>query len=109
MIAFALAVALLQVGPKPTDRQSFMSGNQLHAICQDTSATGRTACQFYVTGALDMLFDQKGANSPCFPTTANREQAADIVRKYLADHPEERHFTMASLVRAAIYEAFPCK
>lgn len=59
----------------------------------------------YVTGAVDMgnniLF--------CLPSGVTVGQLADLVGRYLADHPERRHASGAWLITEALSEHYPCK
>jgi Rap1a immunity proteins len=44
----------------------------------------------------------------CEPPGVTAGQVKDVVVRYLEKHPESRHAVGASLVLAALYEAFPC-
>jgi len=37
------------------------------------------------------------------------KQLVEVVIKYLKNNPENRQFTAASLIEAALYRTFPCK
>jgi hypothetical protein len=43
------------------------------------------------------------------PKGVTREQLKRVVTKWLNKHPEKLHFVAASLVAAALEDAFPCK
>ena len=45
----------------------------------------------------------------CIPIAVRSGQLEDIVKKFLTNKPEIRHFSAASLVGAAMANAFPCK
>jgi len=59
----------------------------------------------YISGVYD-VFDGHTFSSPKGVTTT---QLADIVKKYLKEHPETRHENACDLVRKALQEAFPLK
>ncbi|WP_367159421.1 Rap1a/Tai family immunity protein [Mesorhizobium sp.] len=44
----------------------------------------------------------------CIPSGATNDQLAEVVIKYLGDHPEELHYPAAPLSMVAIAKAFPC-
>jgi hypothetical protein len=77
----------------------FMNGNQLYDYC--TSAPGslqEMVCLGYVMGVADTLqrFDTiRWANRICLPQNISRQQAFDVTRNYLRDHPEVRHYIVA--------------
>lgn len=45
----------------------------------------------------------------CIPDAVTVGQVADVVKKYLQEHPEQRHQTSVQLIRRAELSAFPCK
>jgi hypothetical protein len=45
----------------------------------------------------------------CPPKEMTYDQAADVVRKYLKDHPEELHLRAVILINKAMRHAWPCK
>jgi hypothetical protein len=44
----------------------------------------------------------------CYPDKVTAEQAADVVRNYLDDHPADRDEWKYRVVTLALTEAFPC-
>lgn len=94
----------------------YVSGNTLHEICQlnTTEATAEPTCVFFIVGALDMYYAlQYATNAPeptfCRADTSIRQQSVDVVRNYLEDHPETRHFEAIALILASMEDAFPCE
>jgi hypothetical protein len=56
---------------------------------------------------------QKGGGSldgwmACVPDGVTGSQVNDVAMKYLAEHPQQRHFSAPSLIAKALSEAFPC-
>lgn len=45
----------------------------------------------------------------CRPTAVTYPQIADVVKRYLEEHPESRHKGASFLVAEAIYYAWPCE
>ena len=45
----------------------------------------------------------------CFPRKVSNEQSAQIVVKYLHDHPEKLNASYLPLVVAALSDAYPCE
>ena len=62
-------------------------------------------CRGFVIGAMDTLTMKKEL---CPPDGIDDEQAVDIVRLWLREHPEARHLSAVSLVQVALKEKFPC-
>jgi hypothetical protein len=82
----------------------FDTGNELFSAC--SSPEQRAYCLGTTTGYSDML---QAMGETCLDKSVTRGQAADIVMRFLRDHPEARHKTAASLARAALRDAFPCR
>lgn len=87
-------------------------GNAWHGVCNLAGESGRTSCGFFVMGYLNGVRAQatlsKSAAFFCFHEGAIYRQAVDVFSKYLADHPERRHYEGTVLLAAAMMEAFPC-
>ena len=84
---------------------SFESGNSLYNACNETHLYLK--CIGYVAGVAD-VFAAQNTNTICKPKDVTLQQAADVVKKYLTDHPEERHYTAVSEISMALSQAFPC-
>jgi len=85
----------------------FKSGNMLHQSCRAGLANE------YIAGVVDthMFLSTEPGKSPrlfCLPAGSINTQAADIVCKYLADHPEQRHYSASTTAIVALNAAFPC-
>jgi hypothetical protein len=100
--------ASAQKGPE------FVSGNQLYNLCSAPGATTNDAyCQGFIIGAIDgarMVEITAGKKSIiCLPDNNTQQQIKDVVVNYLRAHSEDRHYSGASLVYAALYEKFSCR
>lgn len=86
---------------------AFVLGNKLWEVCSNESDIPSGLCTFYALGVIDRdaISDHP---SFCMPSHVTVGQITDVVKKYLRDHPERRHYTAASVVGAAISVAFPC-
>jgi hypothetical protein len=86
-----------------------MTGNELDAYCAPGSVT-QLYCDGYVAAIADaMKHSPVNREMDCGPPEVTLQQIVDIVRRFLAAHPEDRHFSAESLVADAIAEAFPCR
>jgi hypothetical protein len=94
--------------PWPTVCQAgniFDTGNEFLSMC-DPIAKIVSYCGGATTGYFDML--QTMGETCATGSYQTREQIADVVLKYLRDHPEARNRSAASQARAALIQAYPC-
>jgi hypothetical protein len=90
-----------------------MTGNDLKEYCQSyPQHNEKTAvCMGYIFGSLDMT---RGLNKMfngallCEPPGVTGDQLIAMAVKYLSDHPEQLHFSAASLILNMYTAAFPC-
>ena len=102
-------VATVVFFPNQGTGQTFLSGNQLHENCSSTSLADKQECIGYVIGVLDALGSLPKPMF-CIPLeVVSRQQVSDVVRRWLENHPEKRHYAANSLVFHAISQAFPCR
>ena len=88
-------------------------GSQLYDWCrmadtdedESVKMLSKGLCAGYIGGEADTLAI---ANSGCLEKGTRLEQLIDLVKVYLANHPESRHYAASSLVISAIAEKFPC-
>ena len=109
-LVLVLAALLLAIPasaePTPTTVGGVETGDSLFNDCDDP---GEMACISYVGGIAEvMLADTIFGFRVCMPLEATNEEAVDIVKAFLAKHPNFRHFQAAGLVAAAFAEAWPC-
>jgi hypothetical protein len=103
-LAFGLSVALALW---PGTALATLDGNQLFTLYQSSTAD-RVACALYVQGVVDAL---RSIPLPlvCARDDLTTRQLTDTVVQYLRDHPEQRHYSAASLVTGVAVKLFPCK
>ena len=119
--AFVLA-SLLGLMSTPS---SALTGNELNAQLTSSNAMEVTKAYNYIFGVFDAeeyyhfqdmmilaISDKKNSHftTPhfCTPKGMTNGQAFDIIRKYFATNPENRHLTAHGLIREALIEVFPC-
>jgi hypothetical protein len=100
MAMAGLAVSMLIQPGYARAEAGFISGNQLHEYCQKYDA------RQFVYGYIASVADSD--KFLCAPPGVTVQQLADVVCRYLSDHPEKRHLTGASLAFGALNASFPC-
>lgn len=93
---------------------AYTDGNSLLADCENSAPMAISLCVGYLRGVFDSYTANVSAAyiSPfiCHPPEGlELGQIERIVTKYLNEHPEKLHKSGASLVLAAMGEAFPCE
>ena len=68
------------------------------------------SCAGYLTGIAEMMAQPEWpyAARACFPDELGRGQLIAIVKKYIANHPNQLHDPALDIVTAAFAQAFPC-
>ncbi len=95
LVIFALA--------KPAAAE-FLDGNRISRWClAEFYQSSEWFCDGYVAGVADTNKEL------CIPTNVSVAQTSDIFKKFLRDHPEDRHQNAHSLVSRALSEAWPCE
>lgn len=113
-IALATALWLSLSTSCPAGQNVYLSGSKLVEFCTGLSGVPYGAeCIGFILGVSDTVTTMVGINlipeRVCLPEGARADQLAAVVTKYLAAHPEELHFTAASLVIGALAIEFPCR
>jgi hypothetical protein len=85
-----------------------MTGKQLKDNADYGEKDPRSYSQGYFLGYVAGVADETTTKS-CPPGGVAYGQIAEVVRKYLKDHPEELHLDPNVLVLKAIQTAWPCK
>lgn len=82
---------------------NYFNGNDMYAFATSDDPAEKSLFIGYVSGVMD-------ANTEilCVPAEVSLQQAADITRKYLEQHPDIRHYAGRGFVILSITEAFPC-
>jgi hypothetical protein len=105
----ATAVALVCLPATARAQRGFMTGNELQSLCNTNDAWGMVACTAYVMAIFEVMYSNPIYGwRACFPSGVIAGQMTDVVKRFLARHPEQRHNTAGSLVAKALAEAFPC-
>lgn len=113
IVALILAGVILPTQPAIA---GFYSGNELQEKCGATAGSrdyyqNTALCFGFVAGVSGTLSMMSGAGKGypyCPPQQITLGQATDIVRKYLNEHPEERHLDGITLATVALLNAFKC-
>lgn len=109
--------SLSTANPRAGGIESWEDGNDLWEICgSSTEGPPAEACGAFVAGAASGIglgagTDRSGHERSPFctgPGSIKGGQLADVVRKYLWEHPELRNRGATWLVRNALSRAFPC-
>lgn len=87
-----------------TAQAEFYSGNDLLQK-MDGEFSDRSLALGFVAGVADVWTNI----SVCPPKNVTLGQAHDIVRRYLVDNPQSRHFTAESLAKNALERVWPCR
>ena len=105
-VAAALAISVLAL-PTLTQAQP-VTGNLLNEWC-DMKRGNEALCFGFMLGARDaaLITSKEGAHF-CIPEKVIGGQIEAIVKKYLANHPENLHLPGSLSVILALKEAFPC-
>lgn len=112
MKKWAVLLALLPLQAPAAEVEtipSFTKGNELWEACNwpNGDRGAEHTCSGYIIGAIDAI-STENRTAFCLPQHTTQQQATDIVKKWLKDHPEERHYIATYAVRTAIKAAFPC-
>jgi hypothetical protein len=107
-----LLLVMFLVGVTSPVWAAYLDGNKLLNECNEKFASvGNMFCLGYIAGILDASMGAgKGVTGIefCSPANVTVRQATDVVKKSLNDNPQLRHLNAATLVAAALSEAFPC-
>lgn len=122
LAALALALAALLSGTSagaqddPTQNQNdavggFQSAGDLLRKCRENSSFGRSYCFAYLAATADAARSYRvwlGSGDPCLPATLSLGRLADVFDAYLVANPSLTDAQAASVMVAALQEAFPC-
>ena len=117
IVAGALVAAVMSVSTvsDAADRVAVhVNGNSLYAWCLSASQSQRGLCDGYILGIADAMMEESkiGGFTACIPVAVRTRSWArilNVVKQFLASHPEQRHLLSATnLVASALAEAFPC-
>jgi hypothetical protein len=115
-----LAIMLLLI---PINTYAEVDGNELYSLLTSDQTSENFKGLMFINGLIQMedyhkflehtLAKEKNrapdkSRFPCFPANATAGQAVDLVRNYLRNHPEDRHYNAAQLGHFAMIQAWPC-
>jgi hypothetical protein len=100
-IILAALVSLVVSGPAMSEQD----GNYLYSKCSDPENTHVGYCLGYIEGVVDIYRGSKFY----LERNVTLGQAQDIVKRWLANNPQYRHYGAPSLIAGALSQAFPCK
>jgi Rap1a immunity proteins len=109
--ALLIAVALSSLACAAWD---VFDGNALLENCKNWSRGGQAdwenvlrtgTCVGYIWGVAGAL---EGSPAFCLSNGVQQNQVVDVVKRWLDEHPEVRHYSASSLVAKALKEKFPC-
>ena len=107
MLRLSLIITLLFASPVRAG--VFYTGNDMHEKCSGSDDFGRSLCMAYSTAVADVMETEAVAGwTACFSENVTVGQIRDIATRWLANHPQFRHYTAHSLIAQALSEAFPC-
>jgi hypothetical protein len=111
-VCYAALVTALSIPGTLAGQTIFMSGTRgivLNKICATSTpleGESYSPCTSFITGAADALALE---GSHCLPMGAEVSQQVAVVRKYVADHPEQWQKHSVLLIKVALSRAFPCR
>jgi hypothetical protein len=106
-----IAAGLLTIASMQAHAGDFLTGNELYGYMTSNNTFENQTAIGYVMAIVD------SGNGPgqtkhhwCFNVQdrVTGDQIRDIVKRFLEQNPNKRHFGAAGLSEAALAEAFPC-
>jgi hypothetical protein len=89
------------------DGPGLAEGNGLYDTCSKTGGASEGICLGFIAGTVHGLEAEAAYNFFCLPRV-RYGQIRDVVVKFLADNPKDRHRDSAALITAALAIAYPC-
>lgn len=86
---------------------ALMSGDELWKACSAPDAYNHY-CGGYIAGAADSLTAEIPNPAACLPREVSAETLVSVVKTYLGQHAEKRHFGAFEVIRLALAPTFPC-
>jgi hypothetical protein len=88
-----------------------MTGNEWLAHCADKDHLFFVGICVGLGEAIAAVVEHRNGaygSHACVPENST-QQLVDVVKRYLDQHPEQRHYSATSFAAAALAAAFPCK
>jgi len=81
-----------------------IDGNDLADLCRFNNK-----CDLFITGyVLGVIDGMPRTSSICYPDGGTANQFAAVIKKYIDNHPEERHLHATDIILESMQDAFPC-
>ena len=108
LVAMSAAVALACL---PAAARADTTGNDLWRICTSKDARDNGLCYGYVTAIAEVIGQPAGiyGHHACLSNDTAIQQIVDVVKRYLDQRPEVRHYGAYNLLVPVLVEAFLCK
>jgi hypothetical protein len=88
------------------------SGESLDKMCGSEEPEIKAACDLWISGFSAGLFagqaSKKIGDQTCLPNGVTGAHAAEIVRKFIEDNPQQLQFGAEVIALTALRQAFPC-
>jgi len=111
-LIFAVVASGAAMAQTPSPGPAFENGNDLYRYLTATATPLTLIGIAYIAGVADAGssgIPMLGGWRFCLQLGITRTQLADVVKVWLEQHPEKRHYAAANLVAQAFEGAFPCK
>ena len=101
LVAMATAVTLACL---PTAARADMTGNDLWRVCASKDARDNGLCYGYMTAIAEVIRQPAGlfGHHACLSDDTAIQQIVDVVKRYLDQHPEVRHYGSFGLLAPAL-------
>jgi len=105
-----LSLVLMLLFASPVWAGKFQDGNELHKNCNKEPAFFLGLCSGYIIAVADVMENGQVISGwkACTPNGVTSIQLVDVVKRWLANTPQYRHYSATSLVAQALEKAFPC-
>ena len=113
-----MVLALVGVLARPTAAIADTKAAYFHMLCLLDPKDCQDLLSYYVMGwrtgyiTAQLEAGRQGFfkwDDICIPDKATHGQLADVLVKYLQDHPKSGHETMVNLTLASFIRSFPCR
>ena len=113
VVIVVAAMSISAVSAAADKAAVYMNGNSLYAWCLSASRSQQGLCDGYILGIADAMEESKtiAGFAACIPAqvrTRSWAQILNVVKRFLASHPEKRPLSATELIAQAFQEAFPC-
>jgi hypothetical protein len=110
---FVLAIGVFAIFSS-VPAHALQDGRQLYSDCTRGNPFSEGYCEGFIVGVLSAHLSpwvinlQKGRSYICIPGNVTFKEMAEIVQRYLAEHPYRHRYWADINIWTAATEAFPC-